>query len=151
MTQAANIHAGKCDVALVNTYYMGAMLMNEKKPEQKAWAASVKLIFPNAVDRGSHVSISGMALAKHAPNAANGVLLMDFLTSEPAQFIYALENHEYPIRDDVAPSKLVSSWGKLKSDFVPLERLAKLSDKARYLVDQIDFDVVRSAKRSKAK
>ncbi|GBF28205.1 iron uptake protein A1 [bacterium MnTg02] len=150
-TQAANIHAGKCDVALVNTYYMGAMLMNDKKPEQKEWAASVKLIFPNAADRGSHVSISGMALAKHAPNAANGILLMDFLTSEPAQFIYALENHEYPIRDDVAPSKLVSSWGKLKSDFVPLERLAKLSDKARYLVDQIDFDVVRSAKRSQAK
>lgn len=138
--QAKNIHEGKCDVALVNTYYLGAMLMNKKKPEQKQWAASVKLIFPNSADRGSHVSITGMALAKHAPNRVNGLLLMDFLTSKPAQFIYALENHEYPIREDVDASDLVKSWGQLKPDFVPLEYIGRLGNEAKGLVDEVNFD-----------
>ena len=33
--QAKAIYEGVCDVAIANTYYMGKMLTNEKKPEQK--------------------------------------------------------------------------------------------------------------------
>ena len=69
--QARDIFSGKCDLALGNTYYMALMAKNEKNPEQKEWGAAIKPLFPNADDRGSHVNISGMALAKHAPNKAN--------------------------------------------------------------------------------
>ncbi|MEL6172706.1 MAG: extracellular solute-binding protein, partial [Pseudomonadota bacterium] len=69
--QVKGIYAGECDIALGNTYYMGKMETNEKDPEQKNWAASVKLLFPNTGDRGTHVNISGMAMTKHAPNREN--------------------------------------------------------------------------------
>ena len=77
--QVNGVFSGECDISLGNTYYMGLMQTNEKKPEQKEWAASVKVLFPNANDRGTHVNISGMALTKHAPNKADAVKLMEWL------------------------------------------------------------------------
>ncbi len=77
--QAKAIFAGECDIALGNSYYVGLMLTNEKEPEQKEWAGAIKVMFPNAGDRGTHVNISGMALAKNAPNKDNAIKLMEFL------------------------------------------------------------------------
>src|SRR5262245_41137017 len=71
--QARDIMSGKCDLALGNTYYMALMTKNEKNPEQKQWAAAIRLMFPNANDRGTHVNISGVAMAKNAPNPATAL------------------------------------------------------------------------------
>ncbi|MFZ0848512.1 MAG: Fe(3+) ABC transporter substrate-binding protein [Hyphomicrobiaceae bacterium] len=138
--QARDIHSGKCDLAVGNTYYMALMATNEKNPEQKQWGAAIKPLFPNANDRGSHVNISGMALAKNAPNKANALKLMEYLASEQAQKIYATANNEYPVNAAVEPSEIVKSWGKLKPDSLPLENIAKYRKKASELVDKVNFD-----------
>jgi iron(III) transport system substrate-binding protein len=138
--QVANVHAGRCDVALVNSYYIGALSAAKDKPESQAAAGAVKVVFPNAADRGTHVSIAGMALMKDAPAINDAALLMDFLTSEPAQFISAQDNHEYPARDGVKPSGLVGSWGTPKLDDVPLATLAELHSQAITLVKKVGFD-----------
>ena len=138
--QARDIYSGKCDLAVGNTYYMALMATNEKNPEQKRWGAAIKPLFPNANDRGSHVNISGMALAKHAPNKANALKLMDYLASNAAQKIYATANNEYPVNPAVEPSAIVRSWGKLKPDTLPLENIAKYRKKASELVDKVNFD-----------
>jgi iron(III) transport system substrate-binding protein len=138
--QARDIASGKCDVALGNTYYMGLMATNEKNPEQKQWAAAIRPIFPNATDRGSHVNISGMAMAKNAPNRATALKLMEFLASDEAQKIYAAANNEYPVSPHVAPSEIVASWGTLKADPLPLENIAKYRRRASELVDKVNFD-----------
>ena len=138
--QARDIHSGKCDLALGNTYYMALMMKNEKNPEQKEWAKSIKVLFPNANDRGSHVNISGMALTKHAPNKAAALKLMDFLASDEAQEIYARTNNEYPVSSNVKPSPIVQGWGALKADKLPLENIAKYRKRASELVDKVNFD-----------
>jgi iron(III) transport system substrate-binding protein len=132
-----DVHAGLCDLAIGNTYYMAAMLKN---PEQKAWADSVRILFPNAADRGTHVNISGAALAAHAPNRDNAVKLIEFLASPEAQEIYAEGNGEYPVIAAAKTSELVKSWGELKPDKIPLSDLAKLRKKASELVDKVRFD-----------
>jgi iron(III) transport system substrate-binding protein len=138
--QARDIFAGKCDLAIGNTYYMALMAKNEKNPEQKQWGAAIKPLFPNAADRGSHVNISGMALAKNSPNKANALKLMEFLASEEAQKIYASANNEYPVNPKVEPSEIVKSWGKLKPDALPLDNIAKYRKRASELVDKVNFD-----------
>ncbi len=138
--QVKSIFAGECDISLGNTYYMGKMQTNEKDPEQKDWAASVRILFPNTDDRGTHVNISGMVLAKHAPNKDNAVKLMEFLASGDAQAIYAAQNHEYPVKSGVAPSELVSSWGTFKADKISLNEIAASRAKASELVDVVGFD-----------
>jgi iron(III) transport system substrate-binding protein len=132
-----DVQAGLCDIAISNTYYMAAMLKN---PEQKAWADSVRIIFPDATGRGSHVNISGMALAKNAPNKANAIQLMEFLASEEGQRIYAEVNNEYPVNPKVPVSTMVKSWGALKADALPLENIARFRKKASEIMDKVAFD-----------
>jgi iron(III) transport system substrate-binding protein len=132
-----DVKAGLCDLAIGNTYYMAAMLKN---PEQKEWADAVRMIFPNADGRGTHVNISGMSLAANAPNKGNALRLMEFLVSPEAQRIYAEANGEYPVVDGVAASPLVASWGELKADDLPLTTIAEFRKKASELVDRVQFD-----------
>ncbi len=138
--QVKAIYAGECDISLGNTYYMGKMETNTKDPEQKEWAASVKLLFPNADDRGTHVNISGMVMAKHAPNPENAKKLMEFLSSEKAQQIYGAANFEYPVKAGVEPDERTKSWGDLKADALPLSDIAKNRKQASELVDRVGFE-----------
>jgi iron(III) transport system substrate-binding protein len=132
-----DVQAGLCDVAVGNTYYMAAMLKN---PDQKAWADAVRIVFPNANDRGTHVNVSGMVLAAHAPNKANAQKLMAYLVSPAAQKIYADGNSEYPVVPGVDAADLVKSWGELKPDSLPLGEIARLRKEASELVDKVQFD-----------
>ena len=135
--QVKAIWQGECDLAIGNSYYMGKMLNND---EQKAWADSVNIIFPNQVDRGTHMNISGVMLTKNAPNKDNAVRLMEFLSSDTAQGIYAEVNYEYPVKQNVVPSKLVKSWGEFKGDTAELEKIASFVPVASRLVDEVKYD-----------
>jgi len=138
--QVKGVYSGECDIAIGNTYYMGAMLKNDKEPEQKAWANSVNMLFPNTEDRGTHVNISGAIVAKNAPHKDNAVRLIEFLASDQGQKDYAEVNNEYPVKDGVPWSALVQSWGDFKADPISLNELAASRKKASELVDKVDFD-----------
>ena len=135
--QVKAISQGECDVAIINTYYMGAMMTN---PDQQAWADSVNVVFPNQSDRGTHMNISGVVLTKASPNRDSAIKLLEFLASDSAQSMYATNNHEYPIKADVAPSELVSSWGEFKKDTLSLNEIAAQRANASRLVDTVDYD-----------
>jgi iron(III) transport system substrate-binding protein len=136
--QVQAIHQNLCDVSLGNSYYFGNMIKDEK---QKVWADAVNINFPNQKNRGAHVNISGMGMAKYAPNKANALALMNFLVSEEAQHMYAETNMEYPVRPGVKPSKLVASWGEFKADSLSLEAIAKHRKAALILLDKAQFDL----------
>ncbi|MCU7964418.1 Fe(3+) ABC transporter substrate-binding protein [Shewanella sp. SW32] len=136
--QIAAVKEGVCEIAIGNSYYYGNMLQD---PEQKAIAEVVTLNFPNQADRGAHVNVSGMVLTRHAPNKANAIKLMEFLSADVAQKAYADVNMEYPVKADVAPSSLVASWGKFKSDQLPIFKLAEYHQAAVKLLDEVQFDL----------
>lgn len=138
--QARNIHAGACDIAIMNTYYMGLMQTNETEPEQQDWAAGLKVLFPNADDRGTHVNISGAILARHAPNEEAALKLLDYLVSDEAQALYAELNHEYPVVEGVPVSDTVAAWGTLKVDDLPLSTIAENRAAASDLVDKVGYE-----------
>ena len=139
-SQAKSIMAGECDLALGNTYYVGLMMTNEKEPEQKDWADAIHVIFPSIDDAGTHVNISGMAMAKHAPNRENALKLMEFLASEEAQKIYAAEVFEYPVKEGVEASDIVKSFGTLNADKLPLSEIAGHRKAASEMVDRVGLD-----------
>jgi iron(III) transport system substrate-binding protein len=138
--QAKAILAGECDLALGNTYYVGLMATNEKEPEQKEWAKAIKVLFPNAEGRGTHVNISGAALARNAPNRDNAVKLIEFLTSDEAQEIYADTNFEYPVKPGLEVNEIIASWGELKPDPLPLATIAADRKQASEIVDKVGYD-----------
>ncbi|MBP1853568.1 Fe(3+) ABC transporter substrate-binding protein [Rhizobium halophytocola] len=139
-SQAKSIMAGECDIALGNTYYVGLMMTNDKEPQEKEWAAAIKILFPNTDDRGTHVNISGMALAKYPPNKDNAVKLMEFLASGEAQTIYAEQVFEYPVMPGAEPSAIVKSFGDIKPDALPLADIAANRKTASELVDKVGLN-----------
>ena len=138
--QAKAIYAGECDLALGNSYYVGLMQTNEKEPEQKEWAKAIKVLFPNSQDRGTHVNISGMALAKYAPNKENAVKLMEFLASPEAQEIYADQVFEYPVAPGTSASDIVKGFGEIKPDDLPLSEIAEHRKLASEMVDRVGYN-----------
>lgn len=136
--QVKAIKEGLCDVSLGNSYYLGKMI-NDK--EQKAWADAVYINFPNQNTTGTHVNISGMAMAKYAPNRENALKLMEFLTADTAQHMYAEVNFEYPVKPGVKRSDLVASWGDFKADAISLDDIASHHEAAIRLLDEVKFDL----------
>jgi iron(III) transport system substrate-binding protein len=135
--QVKAIWAGECDIALGNTYYMGQMLAD---PEQAEWANSVRILFPTFVEGGTHMNISGMAMTKAAPNQDAALKLMEFLSSDEAQKIYAETNHEFPVKPGVPVSALVASWGSFTPDTLPLIDIAAERPVALKIMEEINFD-----------
>jgi iron(III) transport system substrate-binding protein len=138
--QVKAIYSGECDISVGNTYYMAKMRVNEKEPEQKEWAASAKIIMPNANDRGTHVNLSGAVLAKNAPNKENGIMLIEWLTGDVAQEMYAETNHEYPLKAGISISDMVASFGNLNPDSLGLISVANNRSLASEMVDLVNFD-----------
>ncbi len=138
--QVKGVYSGECDIAIGHTYYAGKMRTNEENPEQKKWEESVKILFPNNDGRGVHVDISGMAMAKYAPNSENALALMEFLASAKGQEIYAEQVFEYPVLPGSKLSEIVKSFGEMRPDNISLETIAKNAAEASKLVDRVAFD-----------
>jgi iron(III) transport system substrate-binding protein len=135
--QVKAIWAGECDIALGNTYYMGQMLAD---PEQAEWANAVRIVFPAFAGGGTHMNISGMAMTRAAPNRDAALKLMEFLSSDEAQKIYAETNHEFPVKPGVPVSALVASWGSFTPDTLPLIDIAAQRPVALKIMEEINFD-----------
>jgi iron(III) transport system substrate-binding protein len=138
--QAKAIYAGECDIALGNTYYVGLMRTNEKDPEEKEWGNAINVLFPTFENGGTHVNISGAAMAKYAPHRDNALKLIQFLTSHKAQQTYAEQTFEYPVEPGLEPSEVVKAFGSLTSDTLPLAEIAKNRKAASEMVDRVGLD-----------
>ena len=144
--QVKAIYQGQCDLALGNTYYMGKMLERE---DQRAWAASDGIFFPNQNDRGTHMNVSGGAITKAAKNKNEAIKLLEFLSGDLAQYMYSLVNHEYPVKYGVHFSGIVKSFGTgqegikngvFKQDQRSLYDIGSFRRQAIKLLDEVNFD-----------
>ncbi|MCY1360443.1 Iron uptake protein A1 [compost metagenome] len=141
---ARDILGGICDIGVANSYYVGQMKSAKEGTDARKWGDAIKVIrptFASAKSGGTHVNISGAAVAKNAPQRANAVKLLEFLVSEPAQALYADTNYEYPVRKGVALDPIIGETiGALKVDPLPLTEIAKYRKQASALVDKVGFD-----------
>jgi iron(III) transport system substrate-binding protein len=135
---AKDILAGVCDIAVGNTYYVG--LMRTANNEQRQWGEAVKVLMPTFQGGGTHVNISGLVMAKNAPNKDNAVKFMEFMVSDAAQKIYADVNFEYPVKAGIQPDEIVASFGPLKPDTLSIADVAKNRKAASQIVDKVGFD-----------
>jgi iron(III) transport system substrate-binding protein len=140
---ARDILGGICDIGIANAYYVGRMKNSEPGTDGRKWGDAIKVIrptFANEKSRGTHVNISGAAVAKYAPNKDNAVKLLEYLVSDKAQNLYANANYEYPVRKGVKLDPVVASFGELVVDPLPLTEIAKHRKQASELVDKVGFN-----------
>ncbi|MFA5682988.1 MAG: Fe(3+) ABC transporter substrate-binding protein [Lysobacteraceae bacterium] len=140
---ARDILAGICDIGIANAYYVGRMKNAAPDDEQHAWGEAIQVVRPvfAGVDNGgTHVNISGAAVALHAPHRDNAVKLLEYLVSDEAQSLYAKANYEYPVKAGVELDPVVASFGEMKIDALPLTEIARHRRLASELVDRVGFD-----------
>jgi iron(III) transport system substrate-binding protein len=137
---ARDIVGGICDVAVANSYYVGLMRSGAGGADQKKWGDSIKVLLPTFEGGGTHVNISGAAVARHAPNRAAAQQLLEFLVSDEAQRIYAEANYEYPVSARAAVHPIIKALGPLTTDTTPITEIAKHRAAASRLVDKVGFD-----------
>jgi iron(III) transport system substrate-binding protein len=137
---ARDIMGGICDLAIGNSYYVGLMRSGSGGADQKAWGSAIKVILPTFATGGTHVNVSGAAVARQAPNRAAAVRFLEYLVSDEAQKIYAEANFEYPVKPGAAVHPIIAALGALKVDALSIVEIAKHRAAASRLVDKVGFD-----------
>ena len=137
--QIKAIASGVGDIAVVNTYYVG-LLLNSDNPEEVKAGQSVEIHFPNQDGRGSHINISGVGVTKNAPNKANAIKFIEFLTGEEMQKFYTATSFEYPVHKNVAPDSTIAVWGDFKIDNLDYAKNPDLMDQAIKIFDEAGWN-----------
>lgn len=106
-----SIHAGRCDVGIVNTYYYGRL-------QDEMADLKVKPFFSDQKARGTHVNVSGAGVTKYSKQPAEAQKFIEWLSSAEAQNLFADNNREYPANPKIAPHPKVAAWGKFKHDLI---------------------------------
>ena len=126
------IAAGQGDVGIVNTYYVGRLLT--KQPD-----LPLAVFWPNQDTNGVHVNISGGGVTTHSKHQKAAGMLLEWLSSEQAQNLYADVNLEYPVNPRVTPHSMIVSWGTFKQNPINLDNAGKYQADAIQLMDRAGY------------
>ncbi len=126
------VAAGKCDVTLVNTYYFGRLM--KKDPN-----LPLAIFWPNQDKNGVHVNVSGAGITRYSRNEEAAIKLLEFLSSEKAQNLFADVNMEYPVNPAIDADPFVESWGEFKQNPMNLVKAGELQTTAVKLMDRVGY------------
>jgi iron(III) transport system substrate-binding protein len=126
------IGAGQCDVGIANTYYYGRLMA-------KSPALPIGIFWANQNDKGVHVNVSGAGVTKHAKHAAEAQKLLEWLSSDKAQNLYADLDMEYPANPTIKPAATVSAWGAFKSNPINVAKAGELQAASVKLMDRAGY------------
>lgn len=123
--QIEAVAAGECSAALVNHYYW-VRLAENASGDRRAVAEATAVSFPSFPEAGTHVNVTGAAVAANAPNKDNALALIEYLTTADGQEMLTMETKEFPlVEPGVAPSGLEGFTGIQESDLA----LSKLGER----------------------
>jgi iron(III) transport system substrate-binding protein len=136
--QIRGVASGECGYALTNSYYF-ARLLRSAKAEDKAVVDKLGVVFPNQASWGTHVNVSGAAVARNAPNRAAAVRFLEYLTSDASQRYLADGNNEYPAVPGLAPNSALAGLGSFKSETVPIAKVGANTARVQQMLDRVGF------------
>jgi iron(III) transport system substrate-binding protein len=137
--QIRSVAAGECAVAVTNTYYF-ARLMRSSAAADRDLVSKVGVVFPDQAGAGTHVNISGAAVARHAKNRDAAVAFIEYLTSDDAQRMLADGNNEYPAVPGVrTENPALAALGPFKAETVPIAKVGAATAQVQQMLDRVGF------------
>ncbi|WP_120502212.1 Fe(3+) ABC transporter substrate-binding protein [Roseovarius sp. EL26] len=113
--QLRGLVSGECDVVVANHYYFLRAFDKDVKGLTDG-VENVGWVWPNQDDRGVHVNLATAAMTKASPNSEEAIQLLEFLTSDYAQQIFANNNNEYPAVTGATGDEDTERLGEYKPD-----------------------------------
>ena len=137
--QIRSVAAGECAVAVTNTYYF-ARLLRSTAPADRELVARVGVVFPDQAGAGTHVNISGAAVARNAKNRAAAVAFIEYLAGDEAQRMLADGNNEYPAVASVrTDNPALAAMGHFKAETVPVAKVGAATAQVQQMLDRVGF------------
>ena len=133
--QLKAVAAGECKVAVANHYYY-VRLLKSSKPDDKAVAEKLGVVFPNQGGRGTHVNVSGAGMAKHAPHREAAIAFLEYLASPEAQAYFANGNDEFPAAGEIKDNAALRSLGTFRKDSLNVSLLGQNQATAQQTYDR---------------
>ena len=134
--QIRAVASGECAVALTNSYYL-VRLMRSRKPEDRAVAEKLQVVWPDQAGHGTHMNVSGGGVLRNAPNREAALRFLEYLAGDEAQAYFANGNNEWPVvRTAVARNPELESLGRFKPDSLPIQEIAVRTPAAQRLADR---------------
>ncbi|WP_245321056.1 extracellular solute-binding protein [Bradyrhizobium sp. NAS96.2] len=91
------IAEGRCEIGIGNTVALAQLRDGREGNDWRGWADAVKAVPTAFAGGGSHVNLTGAAIARHAPHPAAARAFLEFLVTPDAQTIFAAAELEYPV------------------------------------------------------
>jgi len=101
---------GQGDVAIANHYYYGRLFASRFVADREV-TEKVGIFFPDQEGDGVHMNVSGGGITRHVKHPENALKLLEFLSGEDGQALYAEVNFEYPVHEGAYASQIVEAWG----------------------------------------
>jgi iron(III) transport system substrate-binding protein len=117
-------------------------MMRSSNPAERAMTEKIGVIFPNQSSWGTHVNVAGGAVARHAKNADNAILFLEYLASPAAQNHFANGNNEWPVAKGVSfdnPALKAMTGGSFKSELIPISAVGMNQIKVQQMLDRVGF------------
>ncbi|WP_230659004.1 extracellular solute-binding protein [Psychrobacter sp. I-STPA10] len=131
------IAAGQCQVGIANSYYYGRILEdNPSFPVKIFWANQGN----GPDDFGTHVNVSGAGIIKNASNPTGARQVIEWLSSDQAQSLYASADKEYPVKPGTDHSEMLKSWGTFKQDDINVSIFGQRQAEAIQLMDRAGYE-----------
>lgn len=128
--QLESIAAGECSIAIVNHYYWVRLTQSKSESKRKI-AESTALAFPDSSQGGTHVNITGAALARHAKNKKGAIKFIEWLATEKGQRLLVEETKEFPVVEDVPLPTGLEILPPIEASNIPLDLLGPQQALAR--------------------
>ena len=110
--------------------------MKSKSARDRKAAAATRIFWPNQQGRGAHVNISGAGITRYAKNAKEAQKLLEWLSGDQAQRLYANRVYEYPVKPGIPANAVLRSFGEFKADTLNLSVLARHQKEASRIADR---------------
>ncbi|MDO1560074.1 extracellular solute-binding protein [Brevundimonas sp. 2R-24] len=136
--QIRAVGAGQCEVAITNSYYFLRMAGSENAADREIMQG-VRLGFPSLDGRGSHNNVSAAGLAANAPNRANAIRFMEFLTEAQAQGVFAEVTNEFPTAEGAAVPERMRDYAARPVDPLPMSAYGPRQAEAQRIFEAVGW------------
>jgi iron(III) transport system substrate-binding protein len=133
------IAQGHCEVGIANTVALAQLRDGREGADWKANADRVKAVPITFRNRGTHMNVTAVGIAKYAPHKSAALKFVEFLVTDEAQKLFAAAELEYPVTKTGERAAIVAGLGTFPIDDRPVDQIATTQKAAVDLIRKAGF------------
>jgi len=133
------IAQGRCAIGIANTVALAQLRDGRDGAEWKGYADGVKAVPTAFRNGGTHMNVTAVGIAAHAPHPSAAQKFVEFLVTDEAQKLLAEAELEYPVTKTGERAPIVAGIGNFIIDDRSIDQIAAAQKTAVDLIRKTGF------------